>query len=64
MSAEISSPATQAPCPNSESLTFEEIQKHPLVRKFAGVDEEIAKHHPTIGYFSKVCKTICESRPE
>lgn len=64
MSTDLSSPSSQAPRPDPENLTLEDLRKNPLVLKFAGVDEEIALHHPTIGFFSDLCKKICESGPK
>ena len=45
MSADLTSPSSQAPRPDPENLTLEDLRKNPLVREFAGISEEVAKHH-------------------
>ncbi|MCQ1534813.1 hypothetical protein FTO70_03725 [Methanosarcina sp. KYL-1] len=64
MSAEIAALSFPYPGPVPENPSLEDLSKNPLVRQFAGVSEEIKRHHSTIGMLSELCKMICESSPE
>ncbi|WP_048159102.1 hypothetical protein [Methanosarcina sp. WWM596] len=64
MSAELATHSFSYPGFTPENLSLEDLRKNPLVQQFAGISEEVTKHHATLGLFSNLCKMICGGGPE